>query len=79
MRVCSCGQNPYRVVGRPGPVSDPSETLELITEHRLHVRPEEDGNGWAAYGRQGPREAAVGPTICDAVRECVRRIKSAAP
>jgi hypothetical protein len=35
MRVCSCGQNPYRVVGRPAPVSDPSETrqaLQLIVD-----------------------------------------------
>ncbi len=69
----------------PFAVSDPSETLALIAEHRLAYWPW--GNGWVAtnaYEMHSPREGEVsfrydhcgeGPTIDDAVRACVARAK----
>jgi hypothetical protein len=61
----------------PRPVSDPSETLALMAEHRLYLAPSMDG-GWLAngvpnFGQQPQR--FHGPTIGDAVRACVARIK----
>lgn len=82
------------------PLSDPTETLALIAEHRLRLTPcrllvgpggtmwvspnraHGDGHpGWQAireaYGRDETADA-FGPTIGDAVRACVERIKASA-
>jgi hypothetical protein len=71
------------------PVSDPSETLELMTEYKLSPIP--FGSGWVAIDGQNGRDLAFGDggtvmleytaigqgaTIGDAVRACVARIKS---
>ncbi len=64
------------------PVSDPSETLALIAEYRLTVGPADGGRfhetGWAADPQPGGTHTlgADGPTIGDAVRACVARIKA---
>ncbi len=71
-----------------GPVSDPSETLALIAEHRLTLVPQ-TGGLWLALpaGTATVRDsftierdewdacAGGGSTIGDAVRECVQRIR----
>ncbi len=87
MSECCCATEPGRCFWHFGfsPVSDPSETLALIAEHRLAYWPW--GNGWVAtnaYEMHSPREGEVsfrydhcgeGPTIDDAVRACVARAK----
>jgi hypothetical protein len=50
------------------------ETLALIAEFRLTVGPEGDG-WWVAVAGNETVESFVGPTIADAVRECVSRIR----
>jgi hypothetical protein len=55
------------------PVSDPSETLALIAEHRLNLEARGDGT-WAASRQHSGTVLAYGPTIGDAVRACVERI-----
>jgi hypothetical protein len=60
----------------PRPVSDPSETLALISEHRLTVRPRGPREqGWLADETYGANNA-VGSTIGEAVRACVERIRN---
>lgn len=71
------------------PVSDPSETLALIAEHRL--TPLWTGSEWMVvqvtemyYPREGDIRLrfdhhAGGATIGDAVRACVQRIREQAP
>lgn len=58
------------------PLSDPSETLALIAEHRLNLEARGDGT-WAASRQHSGTVLAYGPTIGDAVRACVARIKEA--
>ena len=50
------------------------ETLALIEEHRLRVTPALDG-GWIVDWSMQPYLDARGPTIADAVRACVSRIR----
>lgn len=52
------------------PHADSNETLALIAEHRLTVTPH--AGEWRCYGHG---EAAFMPTIADAVRTCVSRIR----
>lgn len=47
-----------------------------MAEYRLCLMPSRDQDGWDAYGTGA---AASGPTIGDAVRACVARIKSTRP
>jgi hypothetical protein len=57
------------------PVSDPSETLALMAKHKLRVVPEMFGQ-WFAAEEYGGDAHGRGPTIGDAVRACVERIKA---
>jgi hypothetical protein len=69
---------------RVRPVSDPSETLALMAQH-VHKLERLGTWGWQAFGdlRWSDSQMVVargdGPTIGDAVRACVERIKSAGP
>jgi hypothetical protein len=62
----ACPDNPAR------PLADPTETLALIAEYRLRLYPY-DG-GWVA-DTPASVYSAEGPTIGDAVRACVSRIR----
>jgi hypothetical protein len=80
---CTCGElycaHPWRLTAVP--LSDPTETLALIAEHELHVRPTYHGQrkptGWMAtrYDSHVIAAEAKGATIGDAVRACVARIR----
>lgn len=60
------------------PVSDPSETLALIAEHKPTLRWIEVAERWHAVAGYGSSQAeGFGSTIGDAVRACVARIKEA--
>jgi hypothetical protein len=56
------------------PVADPFETLALIAERRLRLTPLAARDGWTC-DVPGGTYSAEGPTIGDAVRACVARIR----
>jgi hypothetical protein len=60
------------------PLADPTETLALIAEYRLTVMPDDiAGHGWQAVAPSDrpPYHFASGPSIADAVTECVSKIR----
>ncbi len=61
------------------PVSDPSETLALIAEHRLSLRPlapGEVGGGYTGWLVSSGTVQGCCATIADAVRACVSKLKA---
>lgn len=72
---CSdCGCTGTITVAPARPLADPTETLALIAEHQLTVMPHEKDGWWLSGQRFGPH-SADGPTIADAVRAAVSRIR----
>lgn len=68
-----------RLLSRPQSPADPSETLALIAKHRMDLAWTGDGRVRALGRRPGPYVVTgdLCPTIGDAVRACVARIKEA--
>jgi hypothetical protein len=75
---CSdCGCTGTITVVPARPLADPTETLALIAEHYLSLDWTSTGQWRAAEAFDPSRKRAIGfgPTMADAVRECVSRIR----
>lgn len=74
-RSVTADEHDYRAAhGFPRSVSDPSETLALIAEHQITLCPI-GGGVWQARA-SGHIYVAEQPTIGDAVRACVAKIRN---
>jgi len=63
-------------ITRVWPFALDSETLALIEKYRLSVDPTDEPGVWWVEAADWPRCTASGPTIGDAVRACVAKLKA---